>query len=196
MGRCKKYREYSIKPEIKSFAPCCKKPTQTIELNHDELEAIFLMDFQDLYQEDAAKMMNISRPTLSRIIKSARFKIASTLINGAKLHINDEKKDFIVAFCSEGNEEFLSMMPKQKYLHFYSINETQITYIKSIENPIYQTSERPSKIFPNILKKEGVNFFLAHSIGEGLKNSLLAQGIHVKEVQAISSLHDIQKLFN
>jgi predicted DNA-binding protein (UPF0251 family) len=75
------------------FKPC-GIPAHSIErvyLNEDELEAIRLMDYEGLYQEDVAKEMGVSRPTISRILKEARAKIADAIINGKAIEI---KKNF------------------------------------------------------------------------------------------------------
>ncbi len=60
---------------------------QQVTLTVDELEAIRLADFEGMYQEDAAKKMNISRQTFGRIIESAHRKIADALTNGKALLI-------------------------------------------------------------------------------------------------------------
>lgn len=60
---------------------------EEINLTLDELEAIRLADFMELYQEDAAKRMNISRQTFGNIINSAHKKIADVLLNAKALKI-------------------------------------------------------------------------------------------------------------
>lgn len=57
-------------------------------MGFDELEAIRLTDLEGMYQEAAAERMGISRPTLSRIIESARRKVALALVNGLELRIH------------------------------------------------------------------------------------------------------------
>ncbi len=52
-----------------------------------EFEAIRLIDFKETPQEKAAKKMEISQPTLSRILKSARKKISDSIINGKAIKI-------------------------------------------------------------------------------------------------------------
>ena len=195
MGRCKKQRAYSFKPQFTSFAPLSKEFTGTITLNHDELEAVFLMDYQDLYQEDAAKLMNVSRPTLSRIIKNARNKIATAIIRGSNLDINDDKEDFKVAISLPSENCFASTTPKESLIAIIEIDEGKIQEISYIKNPIIELEERPSKILPQTLKQYGVNFFIASMMGEGLKNSLIAQGIFIHENPSISSFEDISRLF-
>jgi len=73
------------------FKPC-GIPARDLEfeiLSKDEIEAIRLADFEGLYQEDAAKEMEVSRPTFSRILSSARKKIANALINGKAIEIEN-----------------------------------------------------------------------------------------------------------
>ncbi len=62
---------------------------KTAILAMDEFEAIRLSDHLGLYQENAAEMMGISRQSFALILKSARQKIARTLINGNGLHIRN-----------------------------------------------------------------------------------------------------------
>ncbi|HOK04867.1 MAG TPA: DUF134 domain-containing protein [Victivallales bacterium] len=59
-----------------------------LALSLDEFEAIRLADYEGLYQEEAARKMGISRPTFSRIIESARKKVADAIVNGKALRIN------------------------------------------------------------------------------------------------------------
>ena len=60
---------------------------EEINLTLDELEAIRLADFKGLYQEGAAKKMNISRQTFGNVINSAHKKIADVLLNAKALKI-------------------------------------------------------------------------------------------------------------
>jgi predicted DNA-binding protein (UPF0251 family) len=60
---------------------------EQIEMTLDELEALRLADLEGLYQEDAAAHMSVSRPTLGRILESARRKVAGALVLGRVLRI-------------------------------------------------------------------------------------------------------------
>ena len=60
---------------------------EEINLTLDELEAVRLADLEGLYQEDAAKKMDISRQTFGNIVNSAHKKIANALLNGKALKI-------------------------------------------------------------------------------------------------------------
>ena len=60
---------------------------EEVVLSLDEYEAIRLADYKELYQEEAAARMNISRQTFGRIIETAHKKIADVLMNGKALKI-------------------------------------------------------------------------------------------------------------
>ncbi|PKN37008.1 MAG: hypothetical protein CVU62_13020 [Deltaproteobacteria bacterium HGW-Deltaproteobacteria-2] len=64
---------------------------EEIVLNLDEFEAIRLADYEQLYQEEAAAKMNISRQTFGRIIEAAHKKIADVLLHGKALKIEGEE---------------------------------------------------------------------------------------------------------
>lgn len=60
---------------------------QWMHLTLDEFEAIRLVDGEGLDQETASMHMGVSRPTVTRILASARAKIARTFIQGQALVI-------------------------------------------------------------------------------------------------------------
>ena len=69
-------RERCFRPQRK---PLNKLKEVTLSL--DEFEAIRLADLEELKQVDAARLMQISRTTFSRIVASARKKVADGLVN-------------------------------------------------------------------------------------------------------------------
>jgi predicted DNA-binding protein (UPF0251 family) len=66
---------------------------EEIALTIDELEAIRLADFDELYHEDAAKKMKISRQTFGRILNKAHRKVAECLLKGKALKIETSQKE-------------------------------------------------------------------------------------------------------
>ena len=81
--RPKKTRWVKCAPGERCFKPLCK-PLNKLEgvyLTLDEFEAVRLASLEGLKQINAAKLMNISRPTFSRILTSAQRKIADGLVN-------------------------------------------------------------------------------------------------------------------
>ena len=89
MARPCKCRKIGITPNVVYFKPrgipLCS--LEEVCLNLDEVEAIRLADMEELYQEQAAKQMNVSRQTFGNIINSAHKKIADAIINGKALQI-------------------------------------------------------------------------------------------------------------
>jgi predicted DNA-binding protein (UPF0251 family) len=60
---------------------------EEVVMSLDEFEALRLADLDALYQEQAAKQMNVSRTTFSRIIDSARRKMADAIVHGKAVRI-------------------------------------------------------------------------------------------------------------
>ena len=81
--RPKKTRWVKCEPGERCFRPQCKPLSKLggVYLTLDEFEAVRLADLEELKQEEAAKKMKISRPTFSRIISSAHWKIGDALVN-------------------------------------------------------------------------------------------------------------------
>ena len=95
MPRPKCCRHVCGKPDSNYFKPRGIPAAELDEvvLNLDEYEAIRLADYEQLYQEEAASRMNISRQTFGRIIESAHKKIADVLISGKALRIDGGEID-------------------------------------------------------------------------------------------------------
>ena len=81
--RPKKNRWIKCAPGEKCFRPRCKaeEELEGVCLTVDEFEAVRLADVEGLKQVDAAEKMQVSRPTFSRIIRSAHNKIGDALVN-------------------------------------------------------------------------------------------------------------------
>jgi len=84
--RCRRIR---CSPDTNYFKPrgIPLDMLEEVNLALDELEAMRLADFEGMYQEDAAKKMDISRQTFGNIINSAHKKIADVLLNAKALKI-------------------------------------------------------------------------------------------------------------
>jgi len=89
MTRPCKCRRISGQPRSFLFKPCgvSFRELQQTCLTLDELEAVRLADLEELYQEEAASRMGVSRQTFGNIIRSAHGKIADALVNTKSLRI-------------------------------------------------------------------------------------------------------------
>ena len=93
-GRRRKDRHIEADHSGVCFKPCGieRVNLQRVVLDEDEMEAIRLSDLEGLYQQECADKMKISRTTFSRLIESARKKIADALLNKKALRINKGKE--------------------------------------------------------------------------------------------------------
>ena len=87
--RPKKTRLVLEQPKFDLFKPAGVRAFELEEiiLLIEEYEAVRLADYENLKQEEAAILMEISRPTFSRLVDSARKKIALMIIEGKSLKI-------------------------------------------------------------------------------------------------------------
>jgi predicted DNA-binding protein (UPF0251 family) len=70
-------------PHFRGFRPIAlPEENDPIVLNYEEYEAIRLSDFELHGHLEASKMMEVSRPTYSRIYESARRKVAEAFVLG------------------------------------------------------------------------------------------------------------------
>ncbi|MDD2995721.1 MAG: DUF134 domain-containing protein [Paludibacter sp.] len=96
MPRPKQFRKIVSPPLMIGFKPFGIPRTQLEEvvLHYDEYEAVRLLDYEGLMQEQAAEKMNVSRPTLTRIYESARKTIAKAFVEGKMIVIEGGNVDF------------------------------------------------------------------------------------------------------
>lgn len=89
MVRPRKYRYVGKEPVTDYFKPRGKPLAELKEivLTREEYEALRLKEIEKYDQKTAAELMNISQPTYSRVLDSARNKVADSIINGKSLRI-------------------------------------------------------------------------------------------------------------
>ena len=89
MPRPCRRRRICGKPNATYFKPAGVRVADLVEivLNIDEFEAIRLMDVAEMEQNEACNEMGISQPTLSRLLKSGRKKLAEAVIHGKAIRI-------------------------------------------------------------------------------------------------------------
>ena len=87
--RPKKTRWVKCSTAQRLFKPQAKVPNSKpiVVLTLDEFEAVRLLDYEHFSQIQAAKQMHVHRSTVSRIVSSARKKIAQALVEIKTLKI-------------------------------------------------------------------------------------------------------------
>ncbi len=112
MPRPHKCRNIGFVPDYYLFKPAGipGSDLEEIVLLIDELEAMRLADFEEIYQDEAAKKMNVSRQTFGNIINSAHKKITDALLHGKMIKIEggnvnlDSQRTFACGRCRHGWE--------------------------------------------------------------------------------------------
>ncbi|MEF8878770.1 MAG: DUF134 domain-containing protein [Candidatus Thermoplasmatota archaeon] len=101
--RGKRWIDKTIKPV--EFTPTEKPeiPKKTILITLDELEALRLVDLEELTQQEAAAMMGVSRKTLWNDLHRARKKITRALVKAYPIRI--EGGDYIQRKKEYGGEK-------------------------------------------------------------------------------------------
>jgi predicted DNA-binding protein (UPF0251 family) len=96
MARVKKERLVQKAPHYGGFKPLGlqSKSRTEVKINFEEYEALKLCDYELLTQAESAILMNISRPTFTRIYESARRKIAKALVEGSLIYFEGGKVAF------------------------------------------------------------------------------------------------------
>ncbi|RXK13047.1 hypothetical protein CP965_04375 [Halarcobacter mediterraneus] len=194
MAREKLQRKLELKPVSKYFGPKDIKAKQDVILLHEELEAIHLMDSFCMYQEDAAKKMNVSRATFARIIKSARKKISLALITGSNIKVHEIKNEFHIAVCSNSNTQLEYSDANAEFIWIYFIKDYKLKSSNCIKNPMYKNNEEAAcNVLPDVLYDYKANYFLLEDIDYDLKISLIAKGIYpiLKEETSEDTIVDI-----
>lgn len=84
MARAKSPRILHDLPVVKGFRPMWMRTNyrRAVTLNLEEYEALRLIDYENKLQEEVAELMNVSRPTVTRIYESARKKLGLALVEG------------------------------------------------------------------------------------------------------------------
>ena len=89
MGSPKKCRWVEIEPGVTFFKPrgIPLRSLQQIVITVDELEAMRLADFLEMTQEEVAQRMQVSRPTVTRMLSRAHRAVAEALVHGKAICI-------------------------------------------------------------------------------------------------------------
>jgi uncharacterized protein len=90
MARPRKCRWVEFEPGITFFKTqgIPMRGLEQVIISVDELEALRLSDFLGLNQEDVAQEMNVSRPTVTRMLARAHRAIAEALVYGKAIKIS------------------------------------------------------------------------------------------------------------
>jgi len=118
MPNRRRNRRVTMPPPMEGFKPfgIPMRELEPVVLLYEEFEAIRLADYENLTQEEAAKKMNISRPTFTRLYDKARKNIARAFVEGKAIFIQGGTyiTDDYWYRCYDCHETMISMKPAKQ----------------------------------------------------------------------------------
>jgi predicted DNA-binding protein (UPF0251 family) len=155
MPRPKRCRRICGYPDFWSFAPEGTVDAETIVFKLDEYEAVRLIDYQKLTQEECAEAMGVSRATVTSIYESARFKIADAMVNGKRIRITggSYRIDSIPAsakISEKGDDIMRIAVTYEQEMVGQHFGHTEQFKIYDVEN-----GERGISDFPDLADRKG-----------------------------------------
>ncbi len=190
MGRNKQLRLVSSMPKVAGFRPYgrCRRSGDCVEMLFDEFESVRLLDYEGRQQAEAAEIMKISRPTLTRIYMSARQKMAKSLVEGRQMIITGGNTDFTSYQLNKTNIIFMNQkiaIPTNNGLlwpHFGKAPQVTIVTIEDgvvKETVVLEAPEHEHGAMPRFVASQGCTDVLCGGLGGGAVNMLNQLGIQV-----------------
>lgn len=204
MARPTRCRRICMEPAYDSFFPDGFLTGEEVIMTLDEYEAIRLIDLEEYTQHECAKQMNISRTTVAEIYKSARYKMADSVVNGKKLLITGGNYQFCdgvtCPFCKkhcnraansvsqlkilkkEGNKMRIAVTYENGkiYQHFGHTSQFKLYDIedgKVTSTQIVDTNGQGHGALSGFLSQGEVDILICGGIGGGAQNALAEAGI-------------------
>lgn len=202
MARKSRERRICEQPKCSHFVPAEQVAAyqQAVILNLDEFECIRLMDYEGLTQEQCAEHMQVARTTVQAIYKSAREKMATSLVQARALSIAGGcvyccslREQCTRRYCCDDADTFVHKGGNimrvavtydngQIFQHFghteqfklYDVAEGAVT-----SSVVVDTNGSGHGALAGFLKQNGVDVLICGGIGGGAQNALASAGIQL-----------------
>lgn len=190
MARPRHDRVVAKSPSISGFHPygCRCRKHKAVQLKYDEFEAIRLMDYEGMMQDDAAKQMNVSRPTFTRIYAEARKKLAAAFVEGSRILITNDNIGFEKYQQKKSNIKVMNQkiaIPTSEgklWQHFGKAPEVTFVTVENgqvKETIVLKAPEHEHGAMPKFIAAQGATDVLCGGIGQGAVGMLNQLGIQV-----------------
>jgi len=179
----------TCKPKALHVGPLGAKSNYNVPLLHEELEALYLADVKGMYHEACAEAMEISRPTFTKLLKSARRKCASVFLQAQSLRVDLKPLKLRAIFPSEDGKTMSDRFQSARYFVSIVWDEFEIVTESIIKNPIYEkmlaSGTHPigdeqakglgaGRLIPPLL--ENASIVCALQMGEGMERNIIGMG--------------------
>ncbi|MBQ1290815.1 MAG: DUF134 domain-containing protein [Lachnospiraceae bacterium] len=190
MPRPKRNRRIRGYPDYWTFSPEGSAHPETLLLSLDEYEAIRVIDFLRMTQEECAAQMGVSRSTVTSIYDSARSKLADALVNGKRIRIAggayriDDVQYSHVVSAKDKNVKRIAVTYNQELIgqHFGRTEQFKIYDILDAlikDEQIIDTDGTGHGALVGFLRAAEVDVLICGGIGFDAKNSLEDAGIRL-----------------
>ncbi|MFR4351749.1 MAG: DUF134 domain-containing protein [Roseburia sp.] len=203
MPRPQKCRKICFEPTYTEFLPDKCEEDEPVILTLDEYEVIRLVDLEKQTHEQCAKVMEISRSTVTEIYENAREKIADSIVNGRRFRISGGNYRFCdgtSSWCyrkdckkwqerdmfdqiAEGDHSMriaVTYENEEIFQHFGHTEQFKIYDIEDSEissSRIVDTNGKGHGALARFLEENKVNTLICGGIGEGAQKALKEAGI-------------------
>ena len=200
MARPQRKKRICSKPKSDVFVPKKSVVKEYSILTLDEYETIRWIDYQKMTHEQCAKIMDISRTTVTEIYESARFKMADCLMNGKELQISGGNYKLCLGeaanYCQMGCKKSITSIGIEKgenvmriavtynkgdiFQHFGHTEQFKLYDIedeKVVKETVIDTNENGHGALAGLLASEKVDVLICGGIGGGAQTALVEAGI-------------------
>ena len=180
--RCRKIHSL---PEFYAFAPE-DNYSGDVKMSLDELETVRLLDCAMLTQEETAREMGVSRPTVTALYESARRKIADCILNGHRLLITGgswkiDNSTMPKISAKEGNMRIAVTYENgavfQHFGHTAFFKVYDVADGKVLKSEVISTNGQGHGALSGFLKNAEVDTLICGGIGGGAQSALNEAGI-------------------
>ena len=181
MARPCKKRWVCSEPRCRRFGPSDVSNDEEVILNLDEYECIRLIDYEGLEQEQCAVQMGVARTTVQAIYKSARRKLADSLVNARYLRI--EGGDVVMIMPKGGHINMRIAVTYEDGQIFQHFGHTQMFKIYDVEDgkvvasQVVDTNGQGHGALAGFLFGGQVDVLICGGIGGGAQMALAQAGI-------------------
>ena len=181
MARPCKKRWVCSEPRCRRFGPSDVSNDEEVILNLDEYECIRLIDYEGLEQEQCAVQMGVARTTVQAIYKSARRKLADSLVNARYLRI--EGGDVVMIMPKGGHINMRIAVTYEDGQIFQHFGHTQMFKIYDVEDgkvvasQVVDTNGQGHGALAGFLFGGNVDVLICGGIGGGAQVALAQAGI-------------------
>ncbi len=181
MARPCKKRWVCGEPKCRRFGPSDIFNVEEVVLNLDEYECIRLIDYEGMEQEQCAMQMGVARTTVQAIYKSAREKLADSIVNAKHLRI--EGGDVVRIIPKGGHINMRIAVTYEDGQIFQHFGHTEMFKLYDVEDgkviasEVVDTNGQGHGALAGFLLGNKVDILICGGIGGGAQMALAELGI-------------------